>query len=111
MPMDDYLPPIWRESILGALVAILLGIVGRLMHHSRQVQLGRRRFWSASLLWELPVAVGTGLMGRGIADYLGLLGWQETAAIVTVAYLGPGFVEAVLWRLVDRFFPAPKGQG
>jgi LydA holin phage, holin superfamily III len=109
--MDDYLPPPWRDTALGAGLAVLLGLVGRLMHHSRQVQLGRRRFWSASLLWELPVAVGTGFMGQGVAEYLGLAGWQETAAVVTVAYLGPGFVEAVLWRLVDRLFPAPKGLG
>jgi hypothetical protein len=109
--MLDHIPPPYRESVLGAAVAIFLGIIGRLMHHSRQVQLGRRQFWSASLLWELPVAVGTGLMGQGIAEYYGLIGWQETAAIVTVAYLGPGFVEAVLWRLVDRLFPAAKGQG
>ncbi len=108
--MLNYLPPPWRESVLGAAFAILLGVIGRLMHHSRQVQLGRRQFWSASLLWELPVAVGTGFVGRGVADYLGLAGWQETAAIVTVAYLGPGFVEAVVWRLVDRWAPA-RGQG
>lgn len=69
--MLDDIPPPWREMAKGAAFAILLGIVGRLMHHSRQVQLCRRQFWSLSLIWEVPVDVGTGIVGRALADYLG----------------------------------------
>ncbi|MGY0794273.1 phage holin family protein [Azospirillum argentinense] len=105
MPLDQ-VPPPWRETIVGGALAVALAIVGRLMFHARQVQAGRRRFFSPHLVWELPVAIATGLIGKGIASYYGLGDWQETATIVTVAYLGPGFVEAVIWRVVDRLLPA-----
>ena len=108
MPLD-HIPPPWRESIIGVLVAAGWGLVGRAMHHSRQVQAGRRRFWSVQLVWELPVAVGTGVAGQGLAEYLQVGGWQATAVIVTVAYLGPGFVEAVVWKVLDRVLPARGG--
>lgn len=103
---DSIIPPPWREFLLSGLVAVLCGCLGRLMFHARQVQAGRRHFLSWALLWELPVAIATGVIGKGVAEYLGLNGWQDTAAIVTIAYLGPGFVEAVVWKVVDRVVPA-----
>lgn len=108
MPLSS-IPPPWRETAVGAALAVALAILGRLMFHARQVQAGRRRFFSVHLAWELPIAIATGLIGKGLADYYGLAGWQETATIVTVSYLGPGFVEAVIWRVVDRALP-PKGE-
>lgn len=108
--VENPLPPPWREFLLSAFVAVLCGIIGRLMFHARQVQMGRRAFLSWSLLWELPVAIATGVIGAGVAEYLALAGWQNTACIVTVAYLGPGFVEAVVWKVVDRVVPAKESQ-
>jgi len=104
----DQLPPPWREALLGFVVTMFAALTGRLMHHARQVQAGRRKFLSPAMLWEFPVALGTGFIGGGLADYYAVTGWQATGLIVTVAYLGPGFVEAVVWRLVDRLAPKPS---
>lgn len=104
-PMD--IPPPMAETITGGSLAALWGLVGRLMYRARSASLGRRRFFDIALLYELPIAIGTGIIGQGIADYYGLTGWTATACIVTAGYLGPGFVEAIVWRLVDRY--APKG--
>jgi hypothetical protein len=106
---DNLIPPPWREYLISAMTTLLCGFLGRLMFHARQVQAGRRRFFSLALAWELPVAIATGIIGKGIAEHFGLTGWQDTAAIVTVAYLGPGFVEAVVWKVVDRIVPAKGG--
>lgn len=108
MPLD-HIPPRLAEWLIGSGAILGASILGRLMYHARQVQIGRRRFLSAHLLWELPVAIGTGIIGQGIAAHFGLSGMQETACIVTIAYLGPGFIEGVVWRLIDRYAPR-KGE-
>lgn len=105
MPLET-LPP--GETVMGGLLAFLWALVGRLMYRASAAQRGRRPFLSMSLLYELPIAVGTGVIGQGVADHLGLTGWQATACIVVAGYLGPGFTEAVIWRLLDRSAPASR---
>jgi hypothetical protein len=107
MPLEN-LPPPTAETVTGGLLAIVWALVGRLMYRARSAQLGRRPFLSPSLVYELPIAVGTGSIGQGVAEYLGLAGWAATACVVTAGYLGPGFAEAVVWRLLDRWAPPSR---
>ncbi|MCK8788295.1 hypothetical protein M0638_28490 [Roseomonas sp. NAR14] len=89
--MDDP----WFKGILGAAVgAALLGVLGRLLaYHSAQT---RPLGWS--LLWELPVAIGMGLIGRGVADILALHDFPAYACTIAVAYVGPRCIDlAVAW--------------
>lgn len=38
----------------GALTTLIGAFTGRLMYHSGEVKLGRRRFFGRELLWEIP---------------------------------------------------------
>lgn len=85
------------------------GIIGRLMFHARQVQMGKRKPISWVLVLDLPIALG---MGWGI---YGLCVWGslpfETAfsAGIAAAYLGPYSIDSIFARLSDKYFG--KGEG
>ena len=52
------------NSLFGGTVTTLIGaFTGRLMYHSGEVKLGRRRFFGKELLWEIPVAIGMAIIG------------------------------------------------
>ena len=80
----------------GALTTLIGAFTGRLMYHSGEVKLGRRRFVGKELLWEIPVAVGMALIGDAAANYMGLTQPVSTGFVATLAYLGPRGAEAVL---------------
>lgn len=91
------------ERLFGGAVTTLVGaFMGRLMYHSGEVKLGRRRFFGKELLWEIPVAVGMALIGEAAASYLGLTQPVSTGFVATLAYLGPRGAEAVLARWLGR---------
>jgi hypothetical protein len=104
------LPPPVDQLATGTALAVIGGLAGRLMWHAREVQRGRRAFLSRHLLWEFPVAFGCGLIGAGAAEWLGLAGMAQVGLITAGSYLGPGFVEAVVWRVVDRLAPRSPSQ-
>ena len=84
-------------SFFGGAVTTLIGaFTGRLMWHSGEVKLGRRRFFGKELLWEIPVAVGMALIGEAAARYIGLSQPVSTGFVATLAYLGPRGAEALL---------------
>ncbi|WP_193171244.1 phage holin family protein [Nisaea nitritireducens] len=83
-------------SIFGA------SFVGRVMYRAGICRRGDRRFWSWSLAWELPLAVGMGIIAAGMAEFLDL-GIRGTLAVSTaVAYLGPRGIEAYLERFLEK---------
>lgn len=63
---------------------------------------GDRRFWSWSLVWELCIAFGMGVIGAGVAEYLELGDMGTLGTIAALSYLGPRGAEASLERLLDR---------
>jgi LydA holin phage, holin superfamily III len=71
------------------------GVLGRLMYHSKQVQQGRRRFFSKDLVMEMFIALGMGFMAHGLCQYLSVHGDVEIAIVILVSYLGPNGVNAV----------------
>lgn len=90
-------------SAFGGAVTTLIGaFTGRLMWHSGEVKLGRRRFFGKELLWEIPVAVGMALIGEAAARYLGLSQTVSTGFVATLAYLGPRGAEALLTAWLCR---------
>ncbi|MFD0387695.1 phage holin family protein [Tistrella bauzanensis] len=56
--------------------------------------------FSKHLWWELVAAVAIGMIADGMAHQLGLTGPPRTAAIVTIAYLGPRGLEELIVRLI-----------
>ena len=91
------------HSVFGGAVTTLIGaLTGRLMWHSSEVKLGRRRFFGKELLWEIPVAVGMALIGEAAANYIGLAQPVSTGFVATLAYLGPRGAEALLASWLGR---------
>lgn len=92
--------PDWLKDILqGSSLSFIWAGVGRLMFHARQVQQGRRRLFSKSLLLELPIALGMGMVGAGIAEWWGFHGQVRDAVLVSAGFVGPRAIEQVLERL------------
>ena len=83
-------------DMLGAISAALLGLLGRLMSMSQE----RRSPFSVSLLWELPAAIGLGVIGRGVGEYVGLSGFPLMSCSIALAYLGPRFISFAIGRLM-----------
>lgn len=84
------------NSVFGGAITTLIGaFTGRLMYHSGEVKLGRRRFFGKELLWEIPVAVGMALIGDAAASYMGLTQPVSTGFVATLAYLGPRGAETL----------------
>jgi hypothetical protein len=91
------------NTLFGGAVTTLIGaFTGRLMWHSGEVKLGRRRFFGKELLWEIPVAVGMALIGEAAARYIGLAQPVSTGFVATLAYLGPRGAEALLTAWIGR---------
>ena len=91
------------NAVFGGAVTTLIGAVtGRLMWHSGEVKLGRRRFFGKELLWEIPVAVGMALIGEAAARYIGLAQPVSTGFVATLAYLGPRGAETLLSAWLGR---------
>ena len=95
MPEESFIELI--NNVFGGAITTLIGaFTGRLMYHSGEVKLGKRRFFGKELLWEIPVAVGMALIGDAAANYMGLTQPVSTGFVATLAYLGPRGAEAVL---------------
>ncbi|MDR3439887.1 phage holin family protein [Telmatospirillum sp.] len=79
--------------------------LGRLTYHTREVRAGRRRFWSADLILDIPTAAGMALVGYGVTDYLQLSGPASAAMTGVLGYLGPRGVEVLAGWWVRRRQP------
>ncbi|MGO4917833.1 phage holin family protein [Pseudogemmobacter sp. W21_MBD1_M6] len=91
------------NALFGGAVTTLIGaFTGRLMYHSGEVKLGRRRFFGKELLWEIPVAIGMAVIGEAAANYLGLGQQVSTGLVATLAYLGPRGAEALICSWLGR---------
>ena len=93
--------PGWLKDILqGSSLSFLWAGVGRLMFHARQVQQGRRRLFSRALLLELPIALGMGMVGAGVAEWWGFQGQVRDAVLVSAGFVGPRAIEQLIERLL-----------
>lgn len=95
-----------NEEVVKAAGAGALGLLGRLIAMSRM----DRRPFGWSLLWEIPTAVGMGIIGSGLADYLELKNFAHHAMTISVGYIGPRLVDEIFNRWLPPKPPIPGGQ-
>jgi hypothetical protein len=86
----------------GALTTLIGAFTGRLMYHSGEVKLGRRRFFGKEILWEIPVAIGMAIIGEAIASHFDLGQPVRTGLVATLAYLGPRGAETLMTAWLYR---------
>lgn len=72
-----------------------LGVLGRLIALAHA---GATRPSGWSLLWEIPLALGMGVIGKGLADWFGLDAFPEYAVTIAVSYSGPRLLDIAAAR-------------
>lgn len=77
------------------------GLLGRLMWHAKQVQLGRRKPLSWALFFDLPIAIGMGFIGHGLAAYAGITGDPEVLITISAGYLGTYMIDVLFAKMAD----------
>lgn len=80
------------------------GILGRLMFHARQVQMGKCKPLTWALLWDLPIALGMGWIALGIASWLEVRHEVTISIALIVAYLGPYGIDSLFAKWSDYKF-------
>lgn len=91
MPIDDLGV---RDLAAQGAAAGVMGMLGRLL----SLATSTKRPSGLSLLWELPLAIGMGVVGKGTADYFNLVGFSNFAAIIAISYTGPRLLDIVVQR-------------
>lgn len=90
------------ELMRGLAEATAFGALGRAVYYA----LGGQRPSRATMwLWELPAAIGLGVMAEGLAVYLELPMWPRVALICFCAAAGVKAMDA----FIDRIF-GPGGK-
>lgn len=84
----------------GGVTTLIAALTGRLMWHTAEVRRSKRSFFGWELLWELPFAVGMGLIGEGVATYIDAGPLLRPAIVGGLAYLGPRGTEVLLAKLL-----------
>ena len=86
------------------------GILGRLMFHARQVQLGHRKPISWLLFWDLPIALSMGWIALGLGIWLDVP-WEVVISIsLTTSYLGPHGIDLLFIRWAEKKFGGSDGK-
>jgi len=83
------------------------GVIGRLMFHARQVQMGKRKPWSWALVFDLPIAFGMGWSAYGLAVWFGLAPEPTISVAIAASYLGPYSVDRAFALFAERYFNKP----
>lgn len=91
MPIDDLGV---RDLATHGFIAGVMGVLGRLL----ALATSARRPSGWNLLWEIPLAIAMGVIGKGIADYFTLTGFPNFAVIIAVSYTGPRLIDIALSR-------------
>ena len=79
-------------------------MLGRLMFHARQVQLGKRAPFSWVLFWDIPIALGMGWVALGLGIWLKVV-WELTVSLALVtSYLGPHVIDRLFLLWADSKF-------
>lgn len=63
-------------------------LAGRMMYIARQVQHGKRTFFSVATAMDCLIAAGMGVIGNGLCSYLGITGNPAAAVIAVLGFFG-----------------------
>lgn len=85
------------DLVRGIAEAAGFGALGRAVYHALN---GNRPSSVTLWLWEIPAAVGLGVMAQGLGVYLELSTWPRSALIAFVAAAGVKAIDAA----IDRVF-------
>ena len=89
----------WTMGVGSTIVGALLG---RLMWHVSEARKMRRKIFGLELVWELPMAMGMGMVGEGLAAWLSFGQPASTGLIVALSYFGPRGIEVIFLKWFDR---------
>ena len=78
------------DEIWGYISAVFLAFFGRALALATS-----RPGLTWALFWELPAVVALGIIGSGVAEYMGLKGHTAGAVIAVIAYIGPRGISEV----------------
>lgn len=78
------------------------GILGRLIYHSGEVKMNRRKFFSKELVLEVPIALGMGFIANGVCVYFELTGEINTGAAILAGYLGPKSIDLIFDKVLEK---------
>ena len=87
--MHEHVSPDLAKALAGLASSTVASAIGALMRHTHLAQAGHRRFWSLHLVFEVPTVIGMGVIGGGLARYLGLPEEASWAVCAVLAYYGP----------------------
>lgn len=86
----------------GAFTTVIAATVGRIMFHAQEVRRAKRKPFGKELIWELPAALGIGMLADGVSSYMGASGSTATAVAVGLGYLGPRGIEALFQKWFEK---------
>lgn len=88
------------DALASYLLACIIAFAARAMALSMQ-----RPPITLALLWELPVVACMGVIGSGLAEWLGYRTHAAGAVVACVAYLGPNAIATVFKHITRRVDP------
>lgn len=77
-------------------------MLGRLMYHAKLVQQGKRKPFSVALVFDIPIALGSGWVAIGISTYFKLPWEAIVSSAIVAAYFGPYGMDTIFSRWLDR---------
>lgn len=90
------------EQIASSAGAIAAGMIGTMMKRAHLTRENGKPFWTRDIFIEIPIAIGMGIIGAGVAEMMALSGMPAAALTAMAGYLGPPAIDWVFKTAVDR---------
>ena len=90
------------EQISATAGAVAAGLVGALMKRAHLTRENGKPFWTRDIFIEIPIAIGMGIIGAGLAEVMGLTGMPAAAITAMSGYLGPPAIDWVFKLTLER---------
>lgn len=79
------------------------GLLGRVMFHAREVQRGRRKPLSWTLVLDVPIALAMGWIIYGLCAWYDVIPQVTISAAILASYLGPYTLDRLVARVSDKY--------
>jgi hypothetical protein len=84
------------DYIRELIVSMLFGVLGRAIHFVRH---DARPMGFKLFLYEIPIALGFGIIGGGIAQWFQLQGLVQNSVMIVSGYIGPRLIDIIVDNL------------